>query len=195
MGFDIGGKILSSKLLTPDSTLYGHRFRYVTANMVDAVNTSGTSSIISSGNDSNGRYKLSFQHSNSGCDSSGFAIKIKKDIEWSYLMCDFYMEGTASCWNFNCDGYSPSSGMLSWDSASGDLFMDSFNSFELSQYTKKSSACDNNSDNFMHSGYYTGSNRGFTMLSRRNGTLYAGPTHGRACNGSGVTNVTNIIIF
>jgi hypothetical protein len=89
MGFDIGGKILSSKLVTPDNTLYGHRFRRVTANMVDAVYTSGTSSINSSGNDSNGYYRLNFQHSNAGCDSSGFAIKIKKDIEWSYLIVIF----------------------------------------------------------------------------------------------------------
>ena len=195
MGFDIGGYKLSAKNITPSNTLFGHRFRKVTANMVDAVWTSGTSSINSSGNDSNGYYRLNFQHSNSGCDSSGFAIKIKQDIEWSYLICDFYMEGTASCWNFNADGYSPSSGMLTWSSGSGDLFMDSFNSFELSQYTPKSNACDNNSDNFMHSAYYTGSNRGFTMLSRRNGTSYAGPTHGRACNGSGITIVSNIIIF
>jgi hypothetical protein len=195
MGFDIGGKILSSELVTPDGTLYAQRFRRVTANMIDAVNTSGTSSINSSGNDSNGYYRLNFQHSNSGCDSSGFAIKIKRDIEWSFLMCDFYMEGGASCWNFNADGYSPSSGMLTWDANSGDLFMDAFNSFELPQYTKKSNACDNEPTNFMHGGYLTGSNRGFTMLSRRNGTSYAGPTHGRACNGSGITIVSNIIIF
>ena len=195
MGFDIGGKILSSKLLTPDNTLFGHRFRKVTADMVDAVWTQGTSSINSSTNDSNGYYRLSFAHQNSGCDSSGFAIKIKRHIEWSYLICDFYLEGTASCWNFNCDGYSPSSGMLNWDSASGDLFMDPFNSFELSQFTKKSSTCDNNSDNFLHSSFAVGANRGFTMLSRRNGTSYAGPTHGRACNGSGLTIVSNIIIF
>ena len=195
MGFNIGGKILSAKNFTYNGGLYGHRFRKVTSNMVDSVLTQGTSSIISSGNDSNGLYRLSFQHSNSGCDSSGFAIKIKQDIEWSYLICDFYMEGFASCWNFNCDGYSPSSGMLSWDANSGDLFMDPFNSFELSQFTKKSSACDNDSTNFMHGGYGVGTSRGFTMLSRRNGTSYAGPTHGRACNGSGLTNVTNIIIF
>lgn len=195
MGFDIGGKILSSKLMTPDNTLYGYRFRRVTANMIDTVQTSGTSTISSSGNDSNGYYSLTFLHQNSGCDSSGFAIKIKKDIEWSYLICDFYLEGVASCWNFNSDGYSPASGMLTWSSASGDLFMDSFNSFELPQFTPKSNACDNNSDNFLHGSFAVGSNRGFTMLSRRNATSYAGPTHGRACNGSGTTIVSNIIIF
>lgn len=195
MGIDIGGKILSSKLVTPDSSLFGSRFRKVTTSMVDSIQTSGIGTVISSGDDSNGYYRVQYNHQNSGCDNSGFAIKIKRNIEWSYLICDFYMEGTASCWNFNCDGYSPSSGMLNWDASSGDLFMDSFNSFELSQYTKKSSACDNDPTNFMHSGYFTGSNRGFTMLSRRNGTLYAGPTHGRACNGSGITIVSNIIIF
>jgi hypothetical protein len=195
MGFDIGGYKLSSKNITPANTLFGQRFRKVTANMVDAVWTSGTSTINSSANDSNGFYRLSFQHQNGGCDSSGFAIKIKKDIEWSYLICTFYLEGTASCWNFNADGYSPSSGMLTWDANSGDLFMDAYNSFNLSQYTKKSNACDNDPTNFMHSGYYTGTDRGFTMLSRRNGTSYAGPTHGRACNGGGLTVVSNVIIF
>ena len=195
MGFDIGGKVLSSELVTPDGTLYGYRFRRVTANMVDAVQTSGSSTINSSGNDSNGYYRMAFQHQNSGCDSSGFAIKIKRDIEWSFLICDFYLEGAASCWSFNADGYSPSSGMLSWSSASGDLFMDSYNSFDLPQFTKQSGACDNDPTNFMHGSYLVGSNRGFTMLSRRNGTSYAGPTHGRACNSGGYTVVSNIIIF
>lgn len=195
MGFDIGGKVLSSKLATPDNTLFGYRFRKVTANMVDAVWTSGIGTVTSSGNDSNGFYRVQYNHQNSGCDNSGFAIKIKKDIEWSYLICDFYMEGSAACWNFNADGYSPSSGMLTWSSGSGDLFMDPFNSFELPQYTPKSNACDNEPNNFMHPSFATGSSRGFTMLSRRNGTSYAGPTHGRACNGGGITIVSNIIIF
>jgi hypothetical protein len=195
MGFDIGGKILSSELVTPDGTLYGYRFRKVTANMVDAVQTSGTGTINNSGNDSNGFYRLEYTHGNCGCDSSGFSIKIKRDIEWSFLMCDYYLEGGASCWNFNTDGYSPSSGMVGWSSGNGDLFMDSFNSFELPQFTPKSSACDNDSTNFLHGGFIVGANRGFTMLSRRNGTLYAGPTHGRACNCGGFTRVTNIIIF
>jgi len=195
MGFDIGGKILSSEIVTPDGTLYGQRFRRVTANMVDSVQTSGTGTIISAGNDSNGYYRMQYNHQNAGCDSSGFAIKIERDIEWSFLMCDFYLEGGASCWNFNTDGYSPSSGMLGWSSSSGDLFMDSFNSFELPQFTPKSSACDNDSTNFLHGGFIVGANRGFTMLSRRNGTSYAGPTHGRACNCSGLTIVSNIIIF
>jgi hypothetical protein len=84
--------------------------------------------------------------------------------------------------------------MIPWSSDSGYLFMDSFNSFELPQFTPKSFACDNDSTNFLHGSFIVGANRGFTMLSRRTG-IYAGPTHGRACNGSGITIVSNIIIF
>ena len=195
MGFNIGGNILSSKSVTPDHTLYGKRFRKVTLDMIDTVNTSGTGTISNSNNDANGYYTLTYLHQNSGCDSSGFAIKIKQDIEWSYLICDFYMEGVASCWSFNQDGYGPTTGMLSWDSNQGDLFWDPFNSWDLPQYSVKTFACDNNSDNFMHGSFATGANRGFTIRSRRNGTSYAGPAHGRACNGGGTTIVSNIILF
>lgn len=195
MGFDIGGKTLVSAALTPDGVILNKTFRRVTANMIDTVNYSGTYSVTASTNDSNGFYYLDFNHGNGGCDSSGFAIKIKSQFNWSYLICKFYCEGYASCWNFNTDGYSPSSGMLSWSSASGDQLYDSVNAFEYSQYTKKSSACDNDSTNFMHSGYAQTSTRSFYMLSRRNGTSSAGPTHGRACNYLGKTIVSEIYIF
>lgn len=195
MGFDIGGKILSSTALSPDAAILKNSFRRVTTEMIDSINYGGTYSVNASGTDSSGGYYLDFQHGNSGCDSSGFAIKIKSIYQWSYLICKFYCEGYASCWNFNADGYSPSSGMLTWSAAAGDLLFDGVNSFELSQFTKQSNACDNDSTNFMHGGYAVSSSRSFYMLSRRNGTSSAGPTHGRACNGPAKTIVSEIYIF
>jgi hypothetical protein len=194
MGFNIAGNTLSTTALSPDGLVINKTFRRVTADMIDTINYSGTYSINSSGTESGGYY-LDFQHGNSGCDSSGFAIKIKSQYNWSYLICKYYCEGYASCWNFNADGYSPTSGMLTWDSASGDRIFDFLNCFEYSQYTKKSNACDNDSTNFMHGGYAYSASRSFYMLSRRNGTSSAGPTHGRACNGPAKTIVSDIYIF
>lgn len=194
MGFNINGSTLTNTTLSPDGAILTRNFRRVTSNMIDTINYSGTYSVNASGNDSGGFY-LDFQHGNSGCDNSGFAIKIKSQYTWSYLVCKFYCEGYASCWNFNADGYSASSGMLTWNSASGDRIFDYLNCFEYPQYARKSNACDNNSDNFMHGSYAYSSSRSFYMLSRRNGTSSAGPTHGRACNGPAKTIVSEIYIF
>lgn len=195
MAFDIGGINLSSTMTSPNGIILAKTFRRVTLDMIDTVNYSGTYSVNASANDSNGFYYLDFQHGNGGCDSSGFAIKIKSQYNWSRLICKFYCEGYASCWNFNADGYSPASGMITWDSGSGDQLYDSVNAFEYTQFTKKSNACDNDPTNFMHSSFAVSSTRSFYMLSRRNGTSSAGPTHGRACNYLGRTIVSEIFIF
>jgi hypothetical protein len=195
MGFNIGGNTLLSTALTPEGAITSKNFMRVTTDMVDSVTYGGTYSVNASGTDSNGFYYLDFQHGNSGCDSSGFSIKIKQQYNWSYLICKFYCEGYASCWNFNADGYSPSSGMLSYNESLGDRIFDYVNCFEYSQYQRKSSACDNENHNFMHGGYAYSSSRSFYMLSRRNGTSFAGPTHGRACNGPAKTIVSEIYIF
>jgi hypothetical protein len=194
MGFNIAGNTLSSTALSPDGSILNKSFRRVTADMIETTNYSGTYSLNSYGNNDGGYY-LDFQHGNTGCDNSGFAIKIKSQYNWSYLVCKFYCEGYASCWNFNADGYSAASGMLNWDSASGDRIFDFLNCFENTQFTKKSSACDNDSSNFMHGSFATSSTRSFYMLSRRNGTSSAGPAHGRACNYLGRTIVSEIYIF
>ena len=195
MGFNIGGNTLLSTALTPEGVGTSKNFMRVTPDMIDSITYSGTYSVNASGADSNGFYYLDFQHGNSGCDSSGFSIKIKQQYNWSYLICKFYCEGYASCWNFNADGYSPSSGMLSYNESLGDRIFDYVNCFEYSQYQRKSNACDNENHNFMHGGYAYSSSRSFYMLSRRNGTSFAGPTHGRACNGPAKTIVSEIYIF
>ena len=195
MGFDIGGNTLLASALTPDSVIFNKTFRRVTVDMIDTVNTSGTCTIIASTNDSNGFYYLDFNHGNGGCDSSGFAIKIKSQYSWSYLACKFYCEGVASCWSFNTDGYGPTTGMQSYSEGSGDRIYDFLNCFENTQFTKQSAACDNSSNNFMHSSFAPTSTRSFYMLSRRSGTSSAGPAHGRACNYLGKTVVSEIFIF
>ena len=194
MGFNIGGKTLSSTALSPDGAILNKSFRRVTWDMIETVNATGTYSLNGYGNDSGGYY-LDFQHGNSGCDNSGFAIKIKSQYNWSYLICKFYCEGYASCWNFNADGYSAASGMLNWSAAAGDQIYDPVSCFENTTFQKKSSACDNDNTNFMHGSFALSSSRSFYMLSRRNGTSSAGPTHGRACNNPAKTIVSEIYIF
>lgn len=195
MPFNIGGNILASTNIVPDGAILSKTFRRVTPDMIERVDYVGSYSVNYSGADANGNYYLSFQHQNSGCDSSGFAIKIKSQYNWSRLVCKFYCEGYSSCWNFNADGYSPSSGMLPYNAGSGDMMFDPVNCFEYPQFTKQSSACDNDPSNFMHGSYAPTFSRSFYMFSRRNGTTLAGPTHGRACNNPNTTIVSEIYIM
>lgn len=195
MGFNIGGNPLTASMIALDGTVLDRKFRRLTYGDVETINYSGTYAVNAVGNDSGGGFYLDFQHQNSGCDSSGFAVKIKSTIDWSWVLCKFYCEGYASCWNFNCDGYSPTSNMLTYSEASGDRIFNWTNCFEYSQFTRKGSACDNDSTNFMHGSYAVAGSRTFWMLSRRNGTLSAGPTHGRACNGPAKTIVSDVYIF
>lgn len=195
MGFDIGGTTLLSTSIEPTGTILKSSFRRVTLDMIDTVNINSLGSITASANDANGMYYVTYSHPVDGCVSSGFAVKIKSSISWSYLICKFYLTGGSACWNFNCDGYSPSSGMLSYDVSAGDQILLPTNTFENTGFTKKSSACDNNADNFFHQSFNTAAYKEFTMFSRRNGTSSAGPTHGRACGTGGITTISEIYIF
>ena len=195
MGFDINGSLLTTSMLTPEGDIYGRRFRRVTTDMVSSIQNTAIGSVASYGNDSNGFFTVTYTHPVDGCGSSGFSVTINSSISWSYLVCLFSLTGTSACWNFNCDGYSPSSGMLSYSAGSGDVIFDYLNCFENTAFVKKSSACDNNSDNFMHPSFATASTRSFWMFSRRNGTAAAGPTHGRACGQGGSTTISNIYIY
>lgn len=195
MGFDIGGTTLLSTSIEPVGTIVKSTFRKVTLDMIDSVPTTSLGSVTASANDANGMYYVTYSHPSDGCSSSGFAVKIKSSINWSYLICKFYLTGGSACWNFNCDGYSPSSGMLSYDVNAGDQILLPTNTFENTSFTKKSSACDNNSDNFFHQSFNSASFKEFTMFSRRNGTSLAGPTHGRACGIGGITTISEIYIF
>lgn len=195
MGFDIGGTTLLSTSIEPVGTIVKSTFRKVTLDMIDSVPTTSLGSVTASANDANGMYYVTYSHPSDGCSSSGFAVKIKSSINWSYLICKFYLTGGSACWNFNCDGYSPSSGMLAYDASAGDQILLPTNTFENTAFTKKSSACDNNSDNFFHQSFNGAAYKEFTMFSRRNGTSSAGPTHGRACGIGGTTTISEIYIF
>ena len=195
MGFDIGGKSLTSSMVLPEGTIISNTLRRVTYDMIDTVNTTGLGSVTSSANDSNGYYSVTYSHPVDGCSSSGFAVKIKSVYNWSYLVCKFYLTGGSACWNFNADGYSPTSGMLSYDAGSGDQIFLPVNTFENTAFVKKAGACDNNPDNFFHQSFNSAAFKQFNMFSRRNGTASAGPTHGRACGIGGTTIISDIYIF
>lgn len=195
MGYNIGGSTLLSTSLEPVGTIIQNTFRKVTLDMIDTVNINSLGSITASGNDSNGMYYVTYSHPADGCVSSGFAVKIKSSIPWNYLVCKFYLTGGSACWNFNTDGYSPSSGMLSYDVSAGDQIFAPTNTFENTNFVKKSSACDNESNNFFHQSFNTAAFKQFSMFSRRNGTSSAGPTHGRACGTGGITTISEIYIF
>jgi hypothetical protein len=195
MGYNIGGSTLLSTSFEPAGTIIQNTFRKVTLDMIDTVNINSLGSITASGNDSNGMYYVTYSHPADGCVSSGFAVKIKSSIPWNYLVCKFYLTGGSACWNFNTDGYSPSSGMLSYDVSAGDQIFAPTNTFENATFVKKSSACDNEPNNFFHQSFNSASFKQFSMFSRRNGTLSAGPTHGRACGTGGITTISEIYIF
>lgn len=195
MGFNIGGSNLSSTAIEPAGTIIKSTFRKVTLDMIDTVNITSLGSVTASGNDSKGMYYVTYTHPVDGCGSSGFAVKIKSSIEWSYLVCKFYLTGGSACWNFNADGYSPSSGMLSYDVNAGDQIFAPTNTFENTAFVKKSNACDNEPNNFFHQSFNSAAFKQFSMFSRRNGTSSAGPTHGRACGVGGITTISEIYIF
>jgi hypothetical protein len=195
MGYNIGGSTLLSTSIEPVGTIIQNTFRKVTLDMIDSVPTTGLGSITTSANDSKGMYYITYSHPVDGCGSTGFAVKIKSSIPWNYLVCKFYLTGGSACWNFNTDGYSPSSGMLSYDVNAGDQIFAPINTFENTNFVKKSSACDNEPNNFFHQSFNSAAFKQFSMFSRRNGTSLAGPTHGRACGIGGTTTISDIYIF
>lgn len=186
------------------TVFYGRKAYRVTADKISSVtNVNGT--IISQG-DINEGYEITFQHDTAGCGAadSGLFVAIKDFIPWTNISMEFYLTGTASCWSFNNGGYVGSAGnsgtgyLLSYNS-SLDVISKAVNSFELPQYTKQMNACDNASTNFMHSSYYTGAFRKFSITRRRDssGNL-AGPCTGRSCNSTGAgswTTIRNIYVW
>jgi len=185
MPFNIGGNILSSSMLTPDGVILPKNFRRVTSDMIDTVyNQSCT--ITSQGNDSTGGYAISYYFNLGGCGSpdSGLYFTIKNTIPWSRIFCKFTNEGTAACWSFNQSGYGGiSPNLASYNTSLGDIIYrwDSTNSFENTQFTVQTNACDNDTTNFMR---YSGV-KSFYMFMRRNNSNIAGVGHGRSCNGTG----------
>lgn len=151
-----------------------------------------------------GGYQIKVSHDTSGCGNPGsnFYVEIKSSVVGKYLSCEFEMTGVASCWGFNDGGYSGTDGnLLSYNESSGDIIPNyrSLNSWEKTQFQthSKISACDNDSNNFFHSGYHTGDPKIFLMRRRRNNlNSNFGPAHGRSCNNTGVhTIIRNIRVW
>lgn len=192
MGFDIGGSILSSSMLTPDGVILPKNFKRVTADMISSV-VNQNCTIISEGNDSGGGYSISYYFNLGGCGGteSGLHAFIKNNITWSRIFCKFTMEGIASCWTFNQTGYGGiSPNLASYDTSQGDIIFrwDSTNSFENTSYNVQVNACDNASTNFMRYGGV----KSFSMFMRRANTSPAGFGHGRSCNGTGAGSYCTI---
>ena len=166
--------------------------------MVDSIYINQCT-VIQNGNGANGRFIFEVTHDTSGCPNpTGFNIMLKDDIKWTMISYMVEVEGTASCWNFNNNNsYIPEPNrLIAWNS-SIDRIISAENSFELPQFATKMSACDNNSDNFMHSSFRVGDFRKFHALRRRNLSLsgLAGPAHGRSCHSAGGrTIISNIRI-
>lgn len=141
-----------------------------------------------------------FTMNNVGCGSTGFNLIIRDSnipFVWSKISWKTYIGFTSSCWSFaNTNGTygTGNHNILSWNS-SLDSISKPKNCWELSQYTLKMNACDNNTDNFLHSSYATGSFRYWNMVRRRNGTLSAGPAAGFACTAGGTCIITQITVF
>jgi hypothetical protein len=185
MPFNIGGNILSSSMLTPDGVILPKNFKRVTSDMIDSV-LNQNCTILSQGNDSSGGYAISYQFNNGGCGGteSGLHVRIKNNIPWSRVFCRFTNEGSAACWIFNQNGYGGvSPNLASYNTGLGDIIYrwDSTNSFENTQFTVQTGACDNEATNFMRYGGV----KSFYMFMRRNNSNAAGVGHGRSCNGTG----------
>ena len=146
---------------------------------------------------------LTFNHQSVACGSSGFTILLNDVIPWTKLSYTLLHEsGGSSCWNINHGGstsYLPSAhNILSYSPAAGDRFYRMTNVFENPSYTEKTFACDNSSNNFLHSNYHTGAYKQFTTVRRRDTgvSALAGPAFGKACIwGPGTTTVSNIRVW
>jgi len=138
------------------------------------------------------------------CESNnGVFVQLKDTIQWQNLYVRFISTGAASCWGWNGNN-AYGSGLSStqrqgnlkaYNAGLGDFTKNEFNVWNLPQFQKYFSACDNNSDNYMHSSFLVGSSRGFDMYCRRNDmNILAGPSHGRTCSVNGTLTISNIRI-
>jgi hypothetical protein len=170
----------------------------ITENNISTVNL--TNSTLSSVNN-NGKYaEWSFSMQNVGCGSTGLNLIIDDStipFVWTKISWKTWFNFASSCWSFANTNNTYGTGnhnILSWNS-SIDSISKPKNCWELPQYTLKMSTCDNNSDNFAHGGYLTGSFRNWNMVRRRDGTNSAGPAAGFACTSGGTCIISQIMVF
>jgi hypothetical protein len=186
-------------------TLYGKISKLVTPadinNIYVATNSSTT---YVTNTDVSGAATITFSFINDGCSTNGgFFIELKDTIKWETIHMRFVSTGAAACWGWNGNnGYGAGltstqtqGNLKAYDESFGDFTKNEFNVWNLPQFRKYFSACDNNSDNYMHPSFLVGSSRGFDMYCRRNNMdALAGPSHGRACSTEGTLTVSNIWI-
>lgn len=186
-------------------TFYGRKGYKIDSSWVNSIATTG-GTVLSSGDDSNGAFAVSFRHDLGGCGNpdSGIFVQLKDNIIWTGMSVEFQLLGSASCWSFNNLGYGQAVGsgtgnMLPYSEAAGDLCVKTYLAQNDAPYTThdKVNACDNNADNFFR--FNTSVYRNCTFVRRRdvNGSL-AGPHHGRSCNSTGsgaITIIKNIYVW
>jgi hypothetical protein len=187
------------------STVTGGRGLYlITPDLIDSVvvDTSGrTTYTITTGSDGGAIVNVTMNNdpANSCASNNGVVVLIKDFVRWTGVHCNFTSTGGASCWGWNgSNGYgagisTPTGNLSVYNEALGDVTYNEFNVWNLPQFRKYFSACDNNSDNYMHGSYLVGTSRGFTMFNRRStmGSL-AGPSHGRTCSVNGTVVISSI---
>ena len=172
----------------------GPKTTKVTASMINAVTLHNTQQTFSG--DLNGSYVFEGWKTVAGCDSSAVYLELRDTIPWNRISCRFVINGYASCWSFNDGsgwGPGPFDGRLqSYDINQGDFFSEerSINSWGHVPFQShgRTFACDNQSNNFYHSGYHLGDPKMFIMKRRRDDSgLLAGIYHSTACQGGGGT--------
>ena len=186
------------------ATGYGIRSTLVTSTQVWSVALGSYDSIVTAetGNvGPNGGYQIKTTHTSYGCSSSGIYIELSDVIPWTNITYEVILTGGSSCWSFNYNAYAPGAAagnMLAYDESAGDRISRSLNSWEVSAFQShdRTSACDNNSNNFYHGSFNLNNPKTFFIQRRRNvNGSKAGPQMGRACTSSGTTIIRNIRIW
>lgn len=187
-------------------TGYGKYSLSVTPGMIDSVvtdTTGRTSYTVTTDSLGAAIVSVSMTKDANGCSSNnGVKILIKDIIPWTKLYVRFLSTGTASCWGWNGNnGYgsgldTPNGNLFAYNESLGDFTKFENNVWNLPQFDKYFSACDNQSYNYMHGNYAVGSSRGFDMYCRRNSMdSLAGPSHGRTCSLNGTITISNMRII
>jgi hypothetical protein len=166
------------------------------------ISVSNLTNCTLSSSGSDGVYgSWTFNMQNVGCGSTGFNLIINDatvPFVWTRIAWRTRIEFGSSCWSFansNGDYGTGNHNISAWNVSLGDSVTKPTNCWELPQYTLKMSACDNNSDNFEHATYMTGTFRQWSMVRRRNGTSSAGPAAGFACTGGGTCTISQVLVF
>lgn len=179
------------------ATRYGRSSKRISAADISSV-TLNNMTLVSSGDDVRGGYFYSaYVNSDApGCGNPkepSILINIKNSAlnNWRVISFKTYGTFTASCWSLNVSSWA--NNILAMDTAAGDGFFRSTNCFELSQFTKQTSACDNASTNAFHVNYVVGAFREFYQTRRRNSlTTEAGPAMQLSCNSVGSSSIITI---